>query len=256
MNHLSKAERLEWSKNHQINSDYFDKIDAETKAYWLGFIYADGNVTKNKDVFNLNLQMRDKDHLQKFANIFGKSLKERKGMCRGKSCPESVVRVCSRYFCASLISKGIIPRKTYIDSDVFCHIPEHLMRHFIRGNMDGDGCICRFMSCGKVRYHVDFLGRVKFINELRAILERQFLGEQFYTVPYQSICRLSVSYAPTIERLLTWLYSDATVYLERKHERYVNFKREMCGEAGQTGKRKNRDDSAIVKKAWATRKAA
>lgn len=130
------------------------------------------------------------------------------------------------------------------------------MHHFIRGNMDGDGCICRFMSYGKVRYCVQFLGRVKFINELCAIFEKQFSGEQFYTVPYQSICRLSVSYAPTIERLLTWLYSDATVYLERKHERYLNFKHEMCGEAGQIGKRKNRDDSAIVKKAWATRKAA
>ena len=250
MNHLSKAERLEWSKNHQINSDYFDKIDAETKAYWLGFIYADGNVTKNKDVFNLNLQMRDKDHLQKFANIFGKSLKERKGMCRGKSCPESVVRVCSRYFCASLISKGIIPRKTYIDSDVFCHIPEHLMRHFIRGNMDGDGCICRFMSCGKVRYHVDFLGRVKFINELRSIFEKQFLGKQFYAVPYQSICRMTVSFAPTIECLLTWLYSDATVYLERKHNSYLKFKREMDAGILKTSDRRN------IKKAWRTRKAA
>ncbi len=35
---------------HKIafNEDYFATIDTEAKAYWLGFIYADGNVRKNK----------------------------------------------------------------------------------------------------------------------------------------------------------------------------------------------------------------
>jgi hypothetical protein len=35
-------------KNKECNIDYFEIIDTEDKAYWLGFIYADGCITKNK----------------------------------------------------------------------------------------------------------------------------------------------------------------------------------------------------------------
>ena len=241
---------LEQSKARQINSDFFDKIDAEGKAYWLGFIFADGSVRKSYDVFTVKLQIRDKGHLKKLALIFDKPLKIEQSRCKGEMFSQTVLRVFSKYLCHSLADKGIVPLKTFVDSDVFCHIPKHLIRHFIRGNMDGDGCICRFMNCGKVRYHVDFLGRVKFINELRSIFEKQFLGKQFYAVPYQSICRMTVSFAPTIECLLTWLYSDATVYLERKHNSYLKLKREMDAGILKTSDRRN------IRKAWRTRKAA
>ena len=30
--------------NRRINSNYFSKIDSPIKAYWLGFLYADGSV--------------------------------------------------------------------------------------------------------------------------------------------------------------------------------------------------------------------
>ena len=33
---------------YSVNDDYFSEIDTEEKAYWLGFIYADGYVTGSK----------------------------------------------------------------------------------------------------------------------------------------------------------------------------------------------------------------
>ena len=65
-------------KNKQIESriseTIFDSIDTEEKAYWLGFIYADGNiktVTKKIQTYTLNITLKNSDieHLHKF-NIF------------------------------------------------------------------------------------------------------------------------------------------------------------------------------------------
>ena len=44
----------------------FDTIDSEEKAYWLGFIYADGWISDANNCFTLTLQQRDVEHLLKF----------------------------------------------------------------------------------------------------------------------------------------------------------------------------------------------
>ena len=35
-------------KRKEYNHSYFEKIDTEDKAYFLGFIYADGSIVTNK----------------------------------------------------------------------------------------------------------------------------------------------------------------------------------------------------------------
>ena len=61
-----------------INYNYFDEIDTENKAYWLGFLFADGSITTpfrvNKDgsikngIYRIEISLKedDKDHLDKF----------------------------------------------------------------------------------------------------------------------------------------------------------------------------------------------
>lgn len=49
---------------YKINESYFEKINSQEKAYWLGFIYADGHVTEQS--INISLQVKDINHLQKF----------------------------------------------------------------------------------------------------------------------------------------------------------------------------------------------
>lgn len=34
------------NRKHTLNEKYFDKIDTEHKAYWLGFLWADGSISK------------------------------------------------------------------------------------------------------------------------------------------------------------------------------------------------------------------
>src|SRR5688500_5811483 len=50
----------ETHRRYLINERFFDTINTEEKAYWLGFISADGTITRNRILFNL--QLRDKEH--------------------------------------------------------------------------------------------------------------------------------------------------------------------------------------------------
>jgi hypothetical protein len=56
---------------YSCNEGYFNIIDTEHKAYWLGFIAADGCVkidNRNRYYFTLKLQNRDCNHIQLLLN--------------------------------------------------------------------------------------------------------------------------------------------------------------------------------------------
>lgn len=66
-----KARKLGLSKYpYTCDYNYFDKIDSEEKAYWLGFIFADGyisvNENSNSGCVGIDLCLSDIDHLKKF----------------------------------------------------------------------------------------------------------------------------------------------------------------------------------------------
>ena len=45
---------------YEFNEHYFDDIDSNEKAYFLGFIAADGGVGRQKGPLSFNLQKQDK----------------------------------------------------------------------------------------------------------------------------------------------------------------------------------------------------
>jgi len=87
-------------RKNYIDETVFDCVDTEEKAYWLGFIYADGNISdaeaikkkSNKSVYRLevSLQSNDIEHLNKLKQFFkwqgevkiNKTNFERKDRCR------------------------------------------------------------------------------------------------------------------------------------------------------------------------------
>ncbi len=58
----------------EYNRHIFDNIDSAEKAYWLGFIIADGYLNDDKNMLRIKLGDKDKIHLEKFINFLGGDL--------------------------------------------------------------------------------------------------------------------------------------------------------------------------------------
>jgi len=135
------------SNKIDLDETIFDNIDSEEKAYWLGFIYADGNISKNIDRFEMNLGQIDLEHMNKFKDFL-----KYKGEIRfstkfndryNKSY--TLCRISSRsiHLVQTLNSCGCIPNKSLMlefpNENIFKD--KSLIKHFIRGYWDGDGSL-------------------------------------------------------------------------------------------------------------------
>ena len=91
-----------------IISSIFSEIDTEEKAYWLGFMYADGNVSVSCNSISLELALKDEVHLQKFNTFLGKSKNIRKDHFRVRCCFKDT------QIYNDLIRLGCVPKKSSI----------------------------------------------------------------------------------------------------------------------------------------------
>jgi hypothetical protein len=91
--HLAKYNCSAINLHNQVkfNQNVFDCIDTEEKAYWLGFIFADGYISshipdkKKTYKFELSLSLKDKSHLEKFNQFMrynGNNVKSDSFRCR------------------------------------------------------------------------------------------------------------------------------------------------------------------------------
>lgn len=123
-------------RRYSLNEKFFETVNTEEKAYWLGFITADGCVSVSKSgvwVTIVDLAKIDTDHLDKL-----KSAVETDQPLHPTKVGASL-RICSKEFAKNLVSLGVIPRKT--GREIPWNGPDHLMRHYWRGMVDGDGSI-------------------------------------------------------------------------------------------------------------------
>jgi hypothetical protein len=60
---LKKAGLYREPVRYDLDESFFDRIDTEEKAYWLGFLGADGGIYKGR--ISIQLAPRDKAHLSK-----------------------------------------------------------------------------------------------------------------------------------------------------------------------------------------------
>lgn len=65
-------------RKYTLNESCFDTLDEKT-AYWIGFLYGDGNCTRENKV-RLSLQWNDREHLfafRSFINSLNRPIKEK-----------------------------------------------------------------------------------------------------------------------------------------------------------------------------------
>lgn len=233
-----KERNVEITNTHNkvpFNETFFDSIDTEEKAYWLGFLYADGYISAKENRIGLSLSTKDIDHLAKY----GKSLNYSKGMnittthqfgskdIHNKN--GEVLQMCStvitnEHMWKALNEKGCVPNKslilTFPDKSIFKD--ESLVRHFIRGYVDGDGTLGVYPH-SKTNPNLEasllIVGTKSFLEGVQ-----KALGVQGFLMQKKNCNELTyrLGYSTSkAEKVAEFLYKDASIYLDRKYNIYT-----------------------------------
>lgn len=208
-----------------LDENYFDVINTEAKAYFLGLLWADGNNCeyKGKKKVQISLQEGDKRILEifkqelKFTGALsfksGRMSKGYKKLSKG----QYYMQIYNDKLYDTLYEHGMVSNKTLSLKFPTC-VSKELLHHFIRGVFDGDGCIsikenttiCKFNLCGTK----DMMQTIGDIIKNQCNLPRINLRES------KNLFLLDWGGIHQLRRIKDYLYKDATIFLERKYNKF------------------------------------
>lgn len=200
------------------NEYYFNKIDTEEKAYWLGFLYTDGCVHTNN--YEISINITDRDHVEKFKTAIGAinhkiTETNDKRFSNAKTLYQFTIK--DKQLHQDLIKWGCIPQKSLLLNKI-PNIPRDYVSHFIRGYFDGDGSL-HYLQ-GTNNYRISFVGTKNFLNDIQK--------ELITNVSLQSggtgkAYTLQIAGRKQVERILNYLYNNSTesIRLNRKYQTYL-----------------------------------
>lgn len=205
-----------------INKNYFQFIDIPEKAYWVGFLTADGSISK--DGYKLTLPLKDQEPIINFKKHTESEHKLGDYLVYDKRTKKSYqkydIQITSRDFVSHLINLGLSNAKSFTCS--MPRIPLEFFSHFLRGLFDGDGCIC-FIKNGK---------RKMSLIATKPILDfvQDFLVKNFnFTTPKLSLVaqndigavyKMHINRFEDQQNFLNFIYKDSNeeTRLRRKYE--------------------------------------
>ena len=201
------------------NEYYFNKIDTEEKAYWLGFLYADGCVHSNN--YEISVNITDKEHIEKFRQAIGAvnhKITETKDNRFENAKLLYQFTIKDQQLHTDLIKWGCIPQKRLIIEKIQ-NIPRDYVSHIIRGYFDGDGSL-HYLK-GTNNYRISFVGTQKFLTEIQKELQTNVSLQYGNTGKAYT---LQIAGRKQVERILKYIYQDSTeqTRLDRKYQTYLN----------------------------------
>lgn len=219
--YLSKETNFS-NRKYKLNESYFENIDSPEKAYWLGFIAADGCIYQTgsgSKVLSFNINSRDKNHLEKFLQAIKSTAKIKiiSGSGFGEMTEIASLQINSKKIVEDLNKFGIIQKKSLILDKP--NIEEKYLFDWIRGYFDGDGSITVELPNGNSQ--INFLGTKEILTFIQETLRPEKINK------LQSNCLNKNSFSLTyggkqlIIQLLNKFYKNPTIYLERKYEKVL-----------------------------------
>ena len=212
-----------------FNENFFEVIDTEEKAYWLGFLLADGSINSNRNQISIALSSIDRDHIIKFQ----KSINSRHNICdylannnvTNKKYPTSDLVLHSKKMKDDLFNLHIHDNKTKKEKP--CEIPKNLIRHYIRGFFDGDGWISSYDRriqdrCKNKKWELGFGSSFEMIDYISKHLSNT-LNIAYKEPKKNCIYRIRYSSNSDIAKIIKYLYKDSTIYLNRKQNKVLEF---------------------------------
>ena len=225
-----------------FNENYFETIDCEHKAYWLGFLMADGCIldeilsdgTRKPRTIQLNVSLCDIEIVKNFMKDIelNKQIKySSKTSIYDEKLEYCKITAGSSKMCNDLIYHGCTPRKS-LTLKFPNTIPNNMVRHFVRGYFDGDGSVwySERMQLKKGRnkptlqknFRGAFQGTVDFLTVLKNILENNNMSIGNIRKGHGNVFTFEFGARQTMINFYHYLYDDATIYLGRKHWKFID----------------------------------
>lgn len=206
--------------NHVYKADYriFENINTPEKAYWLGFIAADGCVYDRPQnaTIKITIHEKDKAHLEKFKKFLNSNIPIKETISQGfsgyASSPCVTIDVNSKKMAYDLIDKNIVPRKSLILKPP--KIDEQYYLPYIMGYFDGDGSIYK-TGKNHLEFGIEFIGSletISWINQvlnLNAKLEKRNVDKETYHIRCGGIQKPYSIIKP--------IFNSVDIHLDRKY---------------------------------------
>lgn len=220
---------------YTIDESYFDVIDTEDKAYFLGLLYADGCNYEDGTV-KIDLIESDKDILlalkEKIKSTRPLSYyKAETKIINGEpyNCQPTCRFIINNKHVSNVLSNyGIVFHKSqyceYIKDGI---VPDNLFHHWVRGIIDGNGGLSNWIDnefTGHRKFKLYFCGTIDVVTKIAELLQNKFNCTPTITDRYpdrdNNNLQFEICGNQLIRKACDWLYKDAHYYLKRKYNEY------------------------------------
>ncbi len=233
----NKVQRRYRQKLKKVNHNYFDILDTPNKAYFLGFLYADGCIITRQSgqkQMVINLHEQDVEILNKFKKELdfsgdlhfydGSKISNKNNGYKRSNMYR--LTISSDRICDNLIKLGCEPRKTFTCKfPTIEQVPDILMPHFIRGLMDGDGYISSKKNRNRGINPTFTFGIVGTFSICSGV--QNYLSGKLNLNPYKkihstgNIYGMSYSHNLDVIKIFNHLYpKNCELYLTRKYNKF------------------------------------
>lgn len=207
------------NRKYFFDENSFDGKLNEEKIYWLGFIVTDGCLYQNDKYKSLNfhLDIKDTDHLEKFNKFLNSNVPLYFSYNKKQNTKSVHLSLRSDKLFNDLIKFGITPRKSLILKHPK-NIVNHLLSHFYRGCVDGDGCL--WFDEKRKQYKIGLVGTKSLLNGFKKWLQ----NNGFFTKieKMRNVYSIQIGGNRQVEKIANLLYKNSNIFLDRKYKNYQN----------------------------------
>lgn len=207
-------------KKHTLNDNYFSCINSGEKAYFLGLLFADGNVSSSSFKINIYLQEVDGYLIQKFKKALGYTGPIGKRLAKSTNHSDQIyIQINSKKIKEDLGKLGCVPRKATILR--FPKLPKKYFWDFFRGYFDGDGCVMSKKLMGGTFSRIIVIASCIYFNQQLSKILLDRVGIKSSVRRTVNMCsHLGVYNRRGVELIRDNIYKDASVFMKRKKNKF------------------------------------
>jgi transposase len=217
---LSGLERRDNSharRKYSLDESFFDVINTIPKAYWLGFISADGCISSNANRLIIDLSAKDSNTIYQFLSDLKSDISPnfyKGGM--GKTRNAVRISINNKNLINTLKLHGITPRKSLTLN--FCeNVPGSLRNGYIRGYFDGDGSL--YFDKAKKPYFA-LVGTTMFLKSVQDTMVDELGLNRTKIRSKGKINELRYIGKNNVLKVRDWLYQGGRPWMQRKKDRF------------------------------------